>query len=553
MENVDKSLEKEFLELLEQENQMSYYSKGDIVKGSIVKIQGDKAFVDIGQKVEGVIKKEEVEGLPEGAPIEAIYTGKRLEGYPLLTVKPLRFKQALNYTEEAFKEQKRVNAKLDRKLEKGYLVDLGGVKAYLPLSQTGLKRGEELPQEFEVYIISFDTTGKSPRIVVSRKKVLEEEKKQKREKLLNELQEGITIPVKVVKITDKGAVVSIGDILYGFLPASLYSWQKGKKVSELQPQDQLEVMVKSVDRENQKVIVSKRDLEPNPWQEFDKNVGDKVEAEVVDFNDHGIVVKVGDLEGFIHKSQTHHLYPNKYKQLYKKGDKVEAVITELDRDKRKLKLSITQATPHPVDKFLEEHPEGSEVEGEIKDVKTKVAFINLGDIEGILHLEDATWNPKIKNIGQVLKGKKKLKFKVLGREKDKVRLGLKQFKEDPWKLYLSAHKVGDYVKGKVIKLIDRGAIVELAEDVEGFIPVKEITKEKIEIPSDKLSLGQEVEAKIIKINGKDIVLSIKAIEKDREKRELEEVINKVKPKGEGLGTLGELIKKKLEERKKREK
>ncbi len=552
MENVDKNLEREFLELLEQENQMSYYSKGDIVKGSIVKIQGDKAFVDIGQKVEGVIKREEVEGLPEGTPIEAIYTGKRLEGYPLLTRKPLRFKQALSYAEDAFKNQKKVVAKLDRKLEKGYLVDLGGVKAYLPASQTGLKREEELPQEFEVYIISFDTSGKSPRIVVSRKKVLEEEKKQKREKLLNELEEGITIPVKVVKITDKGAVVSIGDILYGFLPASLYSWQKDKNITELQPQDQLEVMVKSIDRENQKVIVSKRDLEPNPWKEFDKNVGDKVEAEVVDFNDYGMVVKVGDLEGFIHKSQTHHIYPNKYKQLYKKGDKVEAVITEFDPEKRRLKLSITQATPHPVDKFLQEHPEGSEVEAEIKDVKNKVAFIDLGEIEGILHLEDATWNPKIKSIRQILKGKKKLKFKVLGKEKDKVRLGLKQFKEDPWKLYLSTHKVGDYVKGKVIKLIDRGAIVKLAEDVEGFIPVKEISKEKIEIPSDKLSLGQEVEAKIIKINGKDIVLSIRALEKDKEKKELEEVISKVKPKGEGLGTLGELIKKKLEERKKKE-
>ena len=548
MENLE--LEKEFERLLEeQEKNISTYSKGDIVKGSIVKIQDNIAFVDIGQKTEAVINKEEIEGLTEGALIEAIYTGKRKEGYPLLTRKPLIFKQALENIQNAFKENKRVLAKPVKKLSKGYLVDIQGIKAYLPNSQTGLKEGESLPEEFEVYILNMDTSKKTPSIVVSRKKVLQEEINKKKEKLLNEIQEGITIPVKVVKITEKGAVVSIGDLLRGFLPSSLYSWEKNKNINELKEGQELELMVKQVDKESQKIILSKRDLEPNPWEEFDKNVGDKVEAVVVGFNDFGLIVKVGKLEGFIHKSQTHHLYPEKFKQIYKESQTVEAVITDLDKERRNLKLSITKATPHPIDKFLEENPEGSQIEAKIKSVKNKVAFIDLGEIEGILHLEDATWNPKIKNIKQVLKGKKVLKFKVLGREKDKIRLGLKQFKENPWEEFLSKHKVGDYVKGKVIKMIDRGAFVELAEDVEGFIPVNEISKEKIEIPSDKLSLGQEITAKIIKIKGNDIILSIKAIEKDKEKKEIEEILNKVKPKGEGLGTLGELIKKKLEERK----
>lgn len=543
------NLEKEFLQLLEQESNINTYSKGDIIKGSIVKIQNSIAFIDIGQKTEAIINKDEIEGLPEGAIIKVIYTGKRKEGYPLLTRKPLIFKQALENIQNAFNENKRVVAKPVKKLSKGHLVDIQGIKAYLPNSQTGLKEGENLPEEFEVYILNIDTSKKTPNIAVSRKKVLQEELNKQKEKLLNELQEGITIPVKVVKIIDKGAIVSIGDVLRGFLPASLYSWEKNKSITQLQEGQELELMVKQLDKEKQEIILSKRDLEPNPWEEFDKNVGDKVEAVIIGINDYGLIVKVGKLEGFIHKSQTHHIYPQQFKKLFKEGQKVEAVITELDREKRNLKLSITQAKPHPIDEFLQENPEGSEIEAKIKSIKNKVAFIDLGEIEGILHLEDAAWNPKIKNIKQVLKGKRVFKFKVLGREKDKIRLGLKQFKTNPWEEFLSKHKVGDYVKGKVIKMVDRGAFVELLENVEGFIPVKEISKEKIEIPSDKLSLGQEITAKIIKIKGNEIILSIKAIEKDKEKKEIEEVSNKVKPKGEGLGTLGELIKKKLEEKK----
>ena len=542
------NLEKEFLKLLEEESSFNTYSKGEVVEGTIVKILDNIAFVDIGQKTEAVINKNEIEGLPEGAKIKAVYTGKRKEGYPLLSRKPLIFKEAIQNIQNAFNENERVIAKPVKKLTKGYLVDIYGIKAYLPQSQTGLKEGENLPEEFEVYILNIDASKKTPQIVVSRKKVLQEEVNKQKEKLLNELQEGITIPVKVVKITDKGAVVSIGDLLRGFLPASLYSWEKGKNINELEEGQELQLMVKQLDKENKKIILSKRDLEPNPWEEFDKNVGDKVEAVIIGINDFGLIVKVDKLEGFIHKSQTHHIYPERFKNLFKEGQKIEAVITDLDRENRNLKLSITKAKPHPIDEFLQNYPEGSEIEAKIKSVKNKVAFIDLGEIEGVLRLEDATWNPKIKNIKQVLKGKKVLKFKVLGREKDKIRLGLKQFKENPWEEFLSKHKVGDYVKGKVIKMIDRGAFVELMEDVEGFIPVKEISKEKIEIPSDKLSLGQEITAKIIKIKGNEIILSIKAIEKDKEKKEIEEILNKVKPKGEGLATLGELIKKKLQEK-----
>ncbi|MBK3332993.1 S1 RNA-binding domain-containing protein [Persephonella atlantica] len=540
----------EFEKLLEEESaNIQYYHKGERVKGRIVKIQDDIAFVDIGQKTEVAINAKEIEGLKEGDEIEAVYLGKKnKEGYDLISRKPILFEQTLKSIENALNRKEKIKAKLSRKANKGFLVDINGIKAYLPYSESGLKKGEEFPPaEFEVYIIRFEKKGKYPNIVVSRKDVIKEEEENKKREIFSLLEEGKVVKGKVVKITDKGAVLSLENTVFGFLPQALYSWDRNKKLQdELVVGSDVEVVIKEIDRENQRIVFSKRDLEPDPWKEFDKNVGDVVEAVVKEINDYGIVVKVGDLEGFIYKMETDHIRPLEYKKRFKKGQRITAKIIELDRNKRRLKLSIKATVPHPVEVFMEKNPEGSVVEGKIKEIKTKMAVVDLGnDLEGVLYLEDATWNPKIRNISYVLKGKNIKQFKVLGREGNRIKLGLKQFKENPWEEYLSKHKEGDVVSGKVIKLIDRGAFVELADEVEGFIPVKQISKEKINIPSDKLSLGQEITAKIIKIKGKDIILSIKAVEKEREKNEIKKALEKVKPKGDSLGTLGEILKEKL--------
>ncbi len=542
------NFQSEFEKLLEESQDIPYYSKGEKVTGVIVRIQDDYAFVDIGQKTEVAINKNEINGFKEGDQITAVYLGRRnKDGYQLISRKPLIFEEALNKIEESLKNNNKINAKLERKINKGFLVELGGVKAFLPFSESGLRKGEDLPPpEFEVYVLRLDKNRKPPGIVVSRKKVIEEEINSKREEIFNLLEEGKEVKGRVEKIQENGAVLSLERIVFGFLPRSLYSWDKDKNINELSVGDEIDVVVKSIDRENKKIIFSKRDLEPDPWQVFDGNVGDTVEVEVRDINDFGLIVKIGLLEGFIHKSETSHIKPENYKTQFKKGQRLNAKIIELDRSNRRLKLSIKALVPHPVDKFLQDNPEGSTVEGKVKDIKNKLALIDLGkDVEGVLYLEDATWNPKIKNISQVLKGKRVREFKVLGKEKDKVRLGLKQFRENPWEEFFSKYSVGDVVKVKVKKLIERGAFVDINEDIEGFIPLGEISKEKIEIPSDKLSLGQELKAKIIKIKDHDIILSIKALEKDKEKREIEEVMKKVKPKGDGLATLGEILKDKL--------
>ncbi|NPA52304.1 MAG: S1 RNA-binding domain-containing protein [Aquificae bacterium] len=542
MENFEQELEK-YLTL------QTNIKKGSTVTGKIVKISGDTAFVDIGMKSEAALPLGD-EQLTEGQEIKAVFTGKRnKEGYFLLTRKPLLFREKLESLKQAYQNNQKVKATIEKPLEKGYIVDLQGIKAFMPLSESKIKKEEKLPEGFstEVYILNIDEKRKTPNIVVSRKKVLQEEKEKEKEKILSLLEEGKTVKAKIKKITEKGLVLSIDDLITGFLPVSLLSWKKGVSPFSFTEGEEIEVIIKQLDKDSNKIIFSKRDLEPNPWQQFPHEKEDTVTASIKEINDYGLVVKVGELEGFIHKSETDHLHPEKYKENFKIGQKIDAKIIELDRENRRLKLSIKKAKPHPLEEFLKEHQEGSVIDAKIKEIKNKVAILDLGKVEGVLYVEDATWNPKIKNISQILKGKTNLKVKVLGIDRNKIKVGLKQFKEDPWKEFTQKYKKGDNITVTVKKLINRGAFVDIFEDLEGFIPLNEISKEKIKIPSDVLSLKQEVTAKIISIDPKTktIVLSIKAVEKEKEKQELKEVIEKVKSKGDGLATLGEILKQKL--------
>ncbi|WP_345780603.1 S1 RNA-binding domain-containing protein [Sulfurihydrogenibium sp.] len=327
---------------------------------------------------------------------------------------------------------------------------------------------------------------------------------------------------------------------------------------------------------SKKPILSLKLLEKNPFENFDKNVGDVVDAKVKEINKGGLVVDINGIEGFIPNSEISHFDYRNTKKSIKVGDTIKAKIFEIDKEKSKIKLSIKQTQENPVEKFLKENPVGSVIQAKVKDVKQKVAFIDLGDIEGIIKLQDATDNTSVKSISSLFKEGKTYKFKVLGAEEDKVLLGTKQLLEDAFNKFTSDYKVGDVVKAKVKKLIEKGAFVDITDDIEGFIPVSEIAKERINIPSDVLSLHQEVEAKIIKIDpqNKKITLSIKQLILDQERKAQEEEKRKKEeekkkaqeeakkklleklsqkeekkePQGEGLGTLGEILRKKLMEK-----
>ncbi|GAB6072198.1 hypothetical protein JCM14244_05750 [Venenivibrio stagnispumantis] len=297
-----------------------------------------------------------------------------------------------------------------------------------------------------------------------------------------------------------------------------------------------------------------KDLEPNPYEKF--SIGDIVEAQIKEINKYGLVVVVDNAEGFIPASHTSHFGYNMKK--FQIGQKIKAKIIEIDKEKGQLKLSIKEIEENPVEKFLKENPIGNIIKAKVKSVKNKIAFIDLGEIEGILRLEDAIFGKEVKDLNSILKPNQIYKFKIIGTQKDKIIVGLKQVKEEAWNEFIKNHKIGDVIEAEVKKLIDKGAFVDINEDIEGFIPVSEIAIERINIPSDKLSLHQKVKAKIIDIDEKNkkIKLSIKALlleekRKEEEKKKQEEVKEKQEEtkKVEGLGTLGDILKQKLGDKK----
>ncbi len=568
----------EFEKLMEEKVESGFYSKNQKIKGKVVKITDDKVFVDIGQKIEAVLKKDEAGDVKEGEEIEAVFIGKRdKDGYFILSRRGIISKERWEKIKKAFENKGKIKATILSKEEKGYTVSVEGFKGFMPLSESGTKKDENLPEgfTFDSYIVKYEERDKYPNIVVSRKQVILEEKEAEKEKIISLLKEGQKIKAKVVKIQSNGSVLSIENTVYGFMPKSELSWDKSKKIEDtLKEGDEIEVVVKEI--KDKKPILSLKLLEENPWNRFDKNVGDVLETQVVDINKGGVIVNINGIEGFIPNSEISHFDYMKAKKSIKVGDIIKAKIFEIDKEKGKIKLSIKQSQENPVEKFLKEHPIGSLVEAKVKDVKQKVAFVDLGDIEGIIKLQDATDNSSIKSISSVFKEGKSYKFKVLGSEKDKIILGTRQILEDAFNEFTYKYKVGDTVKCKVKKLIEKGAFVDITDEIEGFIPVSEISKERINIPSDKLSLHQEVDAKILKVDpqNKKITLSIKQLileqekkaqeeerrRKEEEKRKAEEEAKKKlleklsqkeekqDPQGEGLGTLGEILRKKLLEK-----
>lgn len=551
------------------EEHAAHYEKNQLIKGKIVKITSDTVFVDIGQKVEAAIPSVQVEGCREGDEIEAYFTGKRnKDGYFILTRKGLIIKDKINKLRHAFENKENVRAKVVSGNEKGYVIDIDGITAFMPKSQSGVEEVLPVGYTFEAKIIKFEERQKGVNIVISRKQLLQEEREKEKEKILSILKEGQTVRVNVQKVIDKGLIVTVEKVLKGFLPKSEISWDGSVKPEDFKEGQEIEALIIEI-RKDQPIFSLKR-LTENPWEKFDKKVDDIVEVQIKALLKEGIVVDAGGVEGFIPNSHIAHFDYLSAKKSYKPGQKVQAKIIEFDREKRRLRLSIKLIEPNPVEQFLQEHPEGSNVVAKVKDVKQKVAFVDLGKIEGVLRLEDATDNKNINSISSVVKEGNSYTFKVLGVEKDKIILGLKQVLEDIFNAFTAKHKVGDVVEAEVKKLIEKGAIVQFEEGIEGFVPVSEIAKERINIPSDVLSLHQKINAKIIRIEpeNKRVILSIKQIILEQEKKQQEEerrkqeeekkrqLLEKLSQKeredkkedSHSLGTLGEILRKKLEEK-----
>lgn len=507
------------------ESSIKGFKEGEIIKGRVMKIDQDSVTVDIGFKSEGVISRNEFphrgKNLKIGEEITVLLD--RIEdknGQVVLSKEKADKTNVWDDVTKAYTSNQPVEGTVISKIKGGMTVDIG-IKAFLPGSQIDTKPVRDLDkligQKFRMKIIKMNK--KKGNIVLSRRLILEEERKTARDAILSTIEVGKVIEGTVKNITEYGAFVDLGGI-DGLLHITDMSWKRIGHPSEIFAiGDKIKVVVLKYDKENQKVSLGHKQITPDPWASVEEKypVGMKVRGKVVNVTDYGAFVELEEgIEGLIHVSEMswsrYVKHPSKVVAI---GDTVEAAVLGIDRDKKKISLSIKQIEPNPWQDAEEKYKVGTIVEGRVRNITDFGAFVELEEgIDGLIHISDMSWIQKVKHPSEILKKKDKIRAVVLSvdKENEKLTLGIKQLMPDPWTDAGEKYKVGMDVKGKIVKITNFGAFAELEDGIEGLIHVSQLNSKKVNDPKDVVSVDDEINAKVIKIDipNRRIGLSIKA-------------------------------------------
>ncbi len=502
-----------------------------VVKGKIMEIRKDSVVVDIGGKSEGFISHSEFPDIGEiqvGQDIE-VYL-ERLEtkeGTPLVSFDRAQQIRRWESIEANCTEGSIVPGRVKAKVKGGLIVSVG-VDAFMPSSQIDVIQPKNLDalvgQTFDFKIIKINKEKKN--IVVSRRELIEEQRSEKRRTLLEDVKPG-TIRRGVVKnITDYGAFVDL-DGLDGLLHVTDMSWGRIGHPSEVvKVGEELSVMVIEVDRERERVSLGLKQTQSNPWEGIERRfpTGGKVRGKVVNLVAYGAFIELEPgVEGLVHVSELSWTKRvQKPSDILKVGQDVEAIVLSVNTQEQKLSLGLRQLETNPWEMVRQNYPVGARVKGKVRNLTNYGAFVELTDgIDGMVHVSDMSWTRRITNPGDHLKKGDDVDAIVLDVDVDQQRisLGIKQTMEDPWSVIDRAYKVGDVVKGKISKIANFGAFVELSDDIDGLVHISQIGEERVENVKDVLKVGQEVEARVIKIDKDErrIGLSIKAASYDAER------------------------------------
>ncbi|RMG43271.1 MAG: 30S ribosomal protein S1 [Acidobacteria bacterium] len=517
----------DFAALVEQYSPDKQIRPGAVVTGKVIKVLDDVVLVDIGYKKEGAIDRSEFHvepGEPPAQPgdeVEAVVESlDEGEDYiPLSKEKAERIK-VWERVENAHKTGEVLTGKVTDRIKGGLSVDIG-VRAFLPGSLVDVRPVRNLEsyrgQEVRVRVIKMNR--RRGNIVVSRKHVLEEENAEKKKTTLETLSEGQVVKGVVKNITEYGAFVDLGGI-DGLLHVTDMSWGRVNHPSEVvNIGDELEVMVLKFDREKERVSLGLKQLKEDPWQNAQEKYPllSRVRGKVVSLTDYGAFVELEEgIEGLIHVSEMSWTKRVKHpSKILNVGDTVEAVVLEVDEENRRLSLGLKQTTPNPWTVIEEKYKVGDVIKGVVRNIADFGAFIEVEDgVDGLVHISDLSWNRRIKHPAEVLKKGQEVEAKILKIDSDNQRLSLsiKDLQPDVWQEFFKRYHVGDILEGKIVRLTDFGAFVELTEGVEGLVHVSEMAHERIEKPSDRFQVGQTVRVKILRTDPDErkVGLSIKA-------------------------------------------
>lgn len=506
--------------------------EGAILSGKVVAVKPDSVIVDIGYKSEGVIRieeftEEELRDLKPGSRIEVYVVNMRdSEGVLSLSKERASKIKIWDILEKAAQEGTPVEGVVTEKTKGGLTVDVGGVKAFLPGSQIDIKITKDvdglLRQKllFKVLKIS----NKRSNVIVSRRAVLEEERARKKGETIGKIKEGSVLEGSVKNITDYGVFVDLGGI-DGLLHISDISWGRISHPSEFFAiGDTIEVIVLKYDPTSERITLGYKQKQPDPWSTVLEKypVGQQVKGKVVSIADYGAFIELEDgLEGLVHISEIDWTpkpkHPSKYLSI---GEMVEAIVLKVDREERKLSLSVKQCKPSPWELIKQNYTLGQKISGKVKSLTDFGAFVGLPEgVDGLIHISDLSWTKHIKHPSEVLKKGQKVDAVILAidPENEKMSLGLKQLEQDPWiEVIPSRFKLGDVMQGKVLRVTDFGIFVELEGGVEGLVYSSEVVQPSGE--DAQLKEGDTVTARIIKIDldERKIGLSMKNIKRTGE-------------------------------------
>ncbi|MFV1976083.1 MAG: 30S ribosomal protein S1 [Candidatus Scalindua sp.] len=531
-EEIEKDLEEivgsDSLEKIEAafDTSIQKFDLGTILKGRILGVIGNNVILDTGYKSEGIVPLSEFDSAEEveaGADIEVM-----LESFEddtgLIQISKRKADRIRGWEKivNKYQEGDVVTGKVVRKIKGGLLVDVG-IPIFLPASQIDVKPPGEIAEyigkEVTCKILKIDEVQQN--IIVSRRKLIEEERNKQKREFLDSVEIGQVVKGEVKNIADFGAFIDLGGI-DGLLHITDMSWGRISHPSEmLAIGDEIEVKILDIDAVKDKVSLGLKQKTENPWTKVEERypIGSKIKGQVVNIMSYGAFIKLETgIEGLVHISEmswTRRI--NHPSDVVAIGDSVEAVVLNINKDKEEISLSIKQVEQNPWTNIEEKYQPGHTIKGRVRNLTNYGAFIEIDEgIDGLLHISDMSWSKKVAHPSEIIKKGEMIEVKILSVDKDKKRvsLGIKQLSDDPWKKEIpEKYHVGDIVKGKVTKMTDFGAFIDLSNGLEGLLHISEVSKEKIKKLEDVLSIGQEMDVKIVKIEpeARKIGLSIKGI------------------------------------------